>query len=712
VHRRKAVMVAVVVSYGLITVFMTYPVIFQLTPALAGSPKGDAVGKMWMLWWNKKALLDLQINPANLTHLYHPSEPYHPLLIVYPFLQLHALPLLLMLGPIAAYNVEFLFSFVLTGLTTYMLCYYLTNNHMASFIGGVIFAFFPNKMLHSMGHLPLITLYLFPLYVLFLFLLLEKPDLRRGLSLGLILALSLLIHIIHIAYFLIPFTLVFFLWHLYTDRPKILAPDFLRAFALACLIAGVLTMPLFGPFLIDELSGKLVYLRAGGSEAYSADLLNFFAPSSDHPVVGELLKRLPFPIPGYRDDETLVYLGLTTLALAVVGCMGNWGRKGMWMLLALVAGILSCGPFLKWGGQVVHLGIGGDRWPISLPYALVDRLPFYEWGRTPARLVETVMFSLAILASFGTALLLTRLRTRRARVALTSALTALMLFEYMIVYPFPMGQIPLPGFYHELAADSEDYAVLDIPFSGFVPNHTNMYYQVVHGHRIVGGFIHRVPAGVRPWMKFFEFVTTPPAEDSDIIEPLTGPERAALLDHYDVAFVVLQKRLLASEELQDLVELVESLPSERVGEDGQIVAFPVPSGSGGTVGPVPVLAMGKYWSSAEYSDNVPFRWMGNDATIEAWVHEKGEYQLRFEAQPFEGPRHLQIFADGELVEEYHVEGVESHVTSPFMLQSGEWTSVRFHVPDGCERPSEVLEGSQDSRCLSMLFRQVTIEACG
>lgn len=711
-HRRKVVIVAVVVSYGLITVFMTYPVVFHLTSALAGSPQGDAVGKMWMLWWNKKALLDLQINPANLTHLYHPSEPYHPLLIVYPFLQLHALPLLLMLGPIAAYNVEFLFSFVLTGLTTYMLCYYLTNNHMASFIGGVIFAFFPNKMLHSMGHLPLTTLYLFPIYVLFLFLLLEKPGLRRGLGLGLVLALSLLVHIIHIAYFLIPFTLVFILWHLYTDRPKILAPDFLKALALAFLLAAVLTMPLFGPFLMDEVSGELAYLQGRGSDAYSADLLNFFAPSSDHPVVGEVLRQLQVPVPGRRDDETLVYLGLTTLALAAVGSIENWKPKGLWTVLGLIAGLLSCGPFLKWGGQVVHLGIGGDRWPISLPYALVDRLPFYEWGRTPARLVETVMFSLAILASFGTASVLTRLRTRRAGVALTSALTALMLFEYMIVYPFPVGQIPIPDFYSELASDPDDCAILDIPLRGWPADHTGMYYQVVHGCRIVGGFIHRVPTGVRPWMRLFELVATPLAESGDILEPLTGPQRAALLDHYDIGFVVLQKRLLASEEPQELVELLESLPSERVYEDEQIVAFPVPSGSSGTVVPVPLLAMGKYWSSVEYADNVPFRWMSYDATIEAWVHEKGEYQLRFEAQPFESPRHLQIFVDDELVEGYRVERVESHLTSPFVLQSGEWTSIRFHVPDGCERPSEVLEGSQDSRCLSMLFRQVTIEASG
>lgn len=711
-HRGKAVIVAVVLSYTLLAVFMTYPVIFRLTSALAGLPLEDAVGKMWMLWWTKEALLDLQINPANLTHLYHPSAPYHPLLIVYPLLQLHALPLLLTVGPITAYNVEFLLSFVLTGLTTYMLCYYLTKNCMGSFIGGVVFAFFPNKMLHSMGHLPLTTLYLFPLYVLFLFLLLEKPDLRRGLSLGLVLALSLLVHIIHIAYFLIPFTLVFFIWHLCTERSKILAADFLKALALAFLLAGVLTLPVFGPFLMDEAFGELAYLQGRGSDAYSADLLNFVTPSSDHPLLGGMLRNMPIPVPGHKSDEDLVYVGLVALALAVVGCFGNWRRRGLWVALGLVAAVLACGPVLKIGGQAVQLTVGGEGWPIRLPYSLLLRLPFYEWGRTPARLLETAMLSLAILASYGTASLLTWMRTTEGKTGLVAGLTALIIVDNMIVFPFPTGQIPVPDFYRELAADSEDYAVLDIPFSGWEATHTSMYYQVVHEHPIVGGFIHRVPIGVRPWMRFFEFVATPAGEDGDIVEPLTGPERAALLDHYHIAFVVLQKRLLASEELGDLVGLLESLPSERAYEDGQIVAFPVPSGSDGAAASVPLMAIGKNWHAAEDSDNAPFRWMGNDATIEVWVHEEGEYQLRFEAQAFEGPRRLQISVDGEVVQEYGVGGVQSYVTSPFVLDGREWTEISFHVPEGCERPSDVFEDGIDDRCLSMLFRKVSIQACG
>jgi len=710
--RGKATIVFVVLSYTLITVFMTYPVACQLTSALAGAPMGDAYQHMWSLWWTKKALLDLHISPARLTDLYHPSEPDHPMLVISPFVHLLALPLVLASSPVAAYNVEFLLSFILTGTATYLLCYYFTRNSMASFVGGLVFAFFPNKMLHSMGHLPQITLYLFPIYVLFLFLLLEEPNLRRATSLGVVLALSALVHIIHIAYLLIPCTLVFFVWHLCADRPKILAPNFLKSVAVAFLLACLLTVPLFGPFILDRVSGELTHLQAGGTEAYSADLLNFLTPSLDHPVLGPFLRQLPFPVPGHKDDETLVYVGLVTVFLATVGCSRNWKRRGMWVVLGSVAAILACGPVLKVGGQAVQVTVGGEEWRIPLPYGLLLRLPFYEWGRIPARLLETAMLSLAILASYGAALLLTRLRTLQMRIALVATITVVVLFEYVIVFPFPVSRMPMPTFYKQLAADSEDYAILDVPLTGWRATNTNMYYQVAHGRPIVGGFIYRVPPGVRPALRLFELLVTPFPETDDIIAPLSGPERAALLRRYDVGYVVLHKPLFPVEELSLSIALLESFPGERAYEDEHIVAFPVPSGSGGAVASVPLLAMGRNWCSAEYSDNVPFRWMGNDATIEVWVHEEGEYQLRFEPQPFEGPRHLQIWVDEELVEEYSVDGVHSHTTSPFVLDGGEWTVISFHVPEGCERPSEVLEGSRDGRCLSMLFRQVSIEASG
>jgi hypothetical protein len=98
--------------------------------------------------------------------------------------------------------------------------------------------------------------------------------------------------------------------------------------------------------------------------------------------------------------------------------------------------------------------------------------------------------------------------------------------------------------------------------------------------------------------------------------------------------------------------------------------------------------------------------MVNNGVLYARVEKDGWYELAFTARPFRVPRHLQILVDEDLIEEYHVGGTQSYVTSPFVLKGGGWIPVRFHVPEGCEVPSEVVEGQDDDRCLSMLFQHV------
>ena len=687
---------------------MTYPAIRHITSAPAGLNNEDAFQYVWSLWWTKKALLDLHISPAHLTHLYHPSEPYHAMLIVSPFVQLLTLPLVLAVGPIVAYNVEFLLSFILTGIATYLLCYHFTRNGLASFVGGVIFAFFPNKMLHSLGHLPQMTLYLFPIYVLFLFLLLEKPSLRRAIGLGLVLALSALVHIIHIAYFLIPCTLAFFLWHLAADRRRILARAFLKYVALAFLLASALAAPLFVPFIIDSVSGELTYLEAGGSEAYSADVLNFFTPSSDHPALGSLLRQLPVPIPGHKDDETLVYVGLVTLALTAVGWIGNLRQRGIWMALGLSAIILACGPFLKAGGQPVRLAITGREWQVFLPYAALLRLPFYKWGRNPSRLVDTAMFSFAVLTSYGTARLLARLRALGPKIALVAVLATAILFEYVIVVPFPVGQTPIPDFYRQLASDPQDYAILDIPFRGWSASNTNMYYQAVHQHPIVGGFIHRVPAGVRPMMSFFSRLVTPFGGTADILERLSGPDMAAILRHYDIAFVVLHKPALTLDELPLWIDLLRSFPAETAFEDEQVVSFRVPE-IGRIARLKPLLVVGENWHDIQLPNGTPSRWMSNDGLIYAGISQDGEYELNFTTSSPQGPRRLRVYVNEGEVGEFHVQGKRSYSLGPLSLQGEDWTSIRFHAVEGCEVSAGQDLDSEGEQCLSFLFENVSLQ---
>ena len=102
--------------------------------------------------------------------------------------------------------------------------------------------------------------------------------------------------------------------------------------------------------------------------------------------------------------------------------------------------------------------------------------------------------------------------------------------------------------------------------------------------------------------------------------------------------------------------------------------------------------------------------MVNDGMMYVGVETESPYQLTLVVNSFREPRHLQIFVNEELIEEYHVGGMQSYVTSPFVLKGGEWTPIRFHGPEGCEVPSEVMAGETDDRCLSMLFQQIEVSA--
>lgn len=181
---------------------------------------------------------------------------------------------------------------------------------------------------------------------------------------------------------------------------------------------------------------------------------------------------------------------------------------------------------------------------------------------------------------------------------------------------------------------------------------------------------------------------------------------ASILRQLDIKYVVLHK--LSEVTMEEVGPFLTENLGSPVYKDEQIMAFVVPAADAGDVQPNPLLFLREEWHPIESVSGVPSRWMVNDGTMYARVDTTGPYHLSLVAHPFQGPRYLQIFVDEELVEEYHVGGMQSYVTSPFVLDGGEWTRVRFHVPEGCEVVSEVIAGETDDRCLSMLFQQVDI----
>jgi hypothetical protein len=689
------VLITVLAAYLVLTLVFTYPVVLRVFTEPGGST--DVYEYMWELWWAKRSLVDLQTSPANVTSLYFPYGAQHPILLLDAYLMATSLPFVLLFSPGTAINVHVLSSYVLTGFTTYLLCFHLTRRHWAAFVGGLVFAFSPfrsDRAAH--GVISMALTYWLPLYVLFLLRLFRRPSLRNAALCGISLGFAILSSFLHLAHFVIPLTLVIVAYWLFVDRQTLFNVRFVRGLAVAGGLALLMILPFYVPLLKASLEGELEYFSRFGVLSHSAALLSFVVPPSFHPILRQL-----GPLAGWVQELLpgryyVVYLGVVGLSLALIGLAKKGAR--VWAIVALVSGLLALGPLLHVTRDLVEVTVAERTGYVLLPGALLAKLPFYEWARGPARFAELTIFSVAIMASYGTEVLRGSISRRGARAAVLSGLLALLLLDYALFVPFPTQSLRVPDLYQTLQADEGSYGILDVGTERF--NHEGMYFQTVHQHPLARGFIYRYPSDSEYYQKYFEQLLSP---DPDIINE---GDLAGLLRGLDLRLVVLHK--LSEDSVAELRPyLVQNLGASEF-EDEQIAAFTVPAADGASAGAAPLLMLGAQWHPVETIEGVPSRWMVNDAVLYARVDEEGSYQLAFAAHPFEGDRNLELFVGDQLLAEYHVGGLHSYVTEPFALKGGEWTPIRFHVPEGCQVPSEVTPRQTDERCLSMLFQAVDV----
>ena len=687
----------VLVGYCALTAIFTYPAALHILAQPAGST--DAHEYVWELWWGKTALLDLHTNVANLTSLYYPQGAHHPVIWSDAYLFLLSIPLVLLSGPVLAYNVHFFASYVLTGFATYLLCLALTRRHGASFVGGLVFAFAPIRSDHaSHGMLSLMVTYWLPLYVLSLMRLFRKPGARNAVLCGIFLGLSVLSSPLHLLHFVIPFTLVFLLYQHFAARGRLYDAPFIRGFGLALAIAGAMVVLPYLPLLQTGGSGESSPLARQGILSHSADLLGFLVPPSSQvlvervPALSALVARI---VPEAADAG---YLGFVPLLLASIGVWRIRRGAGLWVILGLVGVVLSLGPLLRVGGRLVEYSVAGETGFVVLPGALLTRLPFYSLVRAPYRFLEATMLSLAVLASYGLSALFSAAGRRTLHSVLGIAVVLAVCLEYASYLPFPVVDLPIPDFYEKVRRDGKEYGILDVGSETL--NHQGMYYQTVHGHPIVRGYIYRLPPQVKPYLRFMDQLVQP---EPDIV---SHDNAVQILNQLNIGYVVLHT--MYPSPVGTFRPYLSRVMGGPVYEDEQIAAYAVPASEATEAGGIPLVALGLQWHAVEYNDGVPSRWMANDATLYVKAATEGRYQLALVAHPFRVSRHLQIYVNEELVEEYEVGGLQDYLTSPFVLKSDQWTTMRFHVPEGCEVPSQATEGQEDPRCLSMLFQALNV----
>ena len=729
---------AVATFFGGLTLLATWPVAARWTQTVAQNPRWsrDAFQQIYELWWFKKALLDLHTSPADLQWIYFPTGAHYPLILTYSLVYAVGIPFLWFLSPIATYNLVFLLTFFLSGMTAYALCVRLTGNRWAGLLGGVIYAFYPNRMAHALaGHLELIATYLFPLYLLLLIETLRRPRWRTAIACGVVLAGSLVVQPLFIPYLLFPATVACLAGEV-RRAGEGLDRRAWRKLGAGYLLAALIVAPLFWPVVREQLHGQGEYLQEIGAVRFAADLLGIVSPSPAHPLF-----RLLGDAPAYTqqvapDDwriaELLTYAGLVPLTLGTWAAVRRRRATLPWAVVALLAAVLSLGPVLKVNGEIVTFVADGVESTVALPYALLTNLPLLSLNRAPARINATLMLALAVLASYGLDELLCR-AGRIGKPALTLGICALTFGEMLVIWPCPTTSPHIPAYLSEIARGHRgrnDGAVINLPVTAGHVQQTAILYQTVHEHPVFDSWFQRTLPVFPDVALFLDGLLAPASILSREIVPIASPDDIAAITRAErCRYAFLFTPYVGNADAHQ-ARLTEAFGPPHSTEYG-VAIYEVPAGPSDPATLVYALPNNdrrdphRGWHDPEEWNREPARWLSASADLFIYSPDSRRGQLRFSALPYASLHRLQISVNRTPLPPMVIAQWITYTTPPFDLSPG-LNQITLRSLTGCDvvvgdprcsgvsRAASGDEGQKGEcapyitaeRCISVLFQNV------
>ncbi|HEY0068499.1 MAG TPA: hypothetical protein VGE04_00870, partial [Chloroflexia bacterium] len=544
-------------GYFLLAALVTYPAIAQFANQVPGDLIADRDQNLWNLWWVREVIAGTT-NPYHTGMLYYPYGVdlyYHTLGL--PLGLIGLLPQLLF-GLPAAYNTVLLAAFTLSGYGAFRLSLRFISPaigdrkmpmwaaYFPAFVGGVVFAFTPYTLDALKGQLEVLSLQWMPFYAEAWVMAWRTGRWRYGALSGLFFALAALSSLYYAVYLAI-FSLAYLVYHSWARRAGPKTEDggrrlggLLTPLIVAPVVALVLMSPLLAGLVRDRDNPRLA-VEAGSEHrlAHSADLLSFIAPPHDHILLGwDNADR-----PGVNEPPIHDYLslGYVALALSAIGSVAGWRRPTgkFWVVLALVALVLSMGPELQ---------IGRNLTGIPLPFRLLELLPGAEAIAKPERLVVLARLCMGVLAARGASIIVSRLTWSRGvasrRTAVACAVMAGLLLVELPIHPRYVEPLNIPGGFRTLAGQGGG-ALMELPFATqqSETGGERMLYQTAHGHPIMGGYLARtynspITDSCGP---FWSFISARylPIEGRDIVSPTMTSRPLDLLTYYGIGYIAL-----------------------------------------------------------------------------------------------------------------------------------------------------------------------------
>jgi hypothetical protein len=512
-------------AYLALAIVFTWPLSIHLTTALGSGL--DPLLQTWVLAWNARAFVTdpRTIWNAPIFFPYPETLAYsdHHLLLT-----VVALPLILLGGPVLAYNLLVLASYVLTGWAVYLLASdMLVRAHdrwirtFSSFAAGALFAFGTYRMAHFV-HLQLLQTAWLPLALLFLRRFLHDTETgkrrwRYAVLFGLFTGIQCITALYYAYFTALTIGLYVVIWLLRTLSRR-QRPNFwqnIGGLLFGGILAALITIPVTLPYIhVYEYLGIVRSLRE--LDNWSAPLQAFLAVVPTNWLYGG--RDNWFTASG---GEFALFPGFVTAILAItILTLTVWwqfrdrkrnsdtliglSEAGFLVLLATCAFVLSL-------GVGIRLERGSAALSIPMPYAcFYEHIPGFGALRVPARWAMLTHLALVLLASVTLVYLgqwLCSRIDRRLSWIILATIGICALIEHAS-FPLPLASVPDPKpVYVWLGTQRDLHALIELPI-GSTPRGaeleritTRQFHQIHHWKPLAVGYSGIIPFGTTDLMR-------------------------------------------------------------------------------------------------------------------------------------------------------------------------------------------------------------------
>lgn len=548
------------IIYFLLTVIITFPVIFHINSYIIGNKYGDSWHALWIYSWMNTAIHE-GLDFFQITALRYPiGGAFYPLNLFNPLVDSL---LQTIFNAVTSYNVIVILQITLSAFGMYLLVKNLINSKIAAFISGIIYGYSPFFIVSIYNGVDeLFSAGMIPLTVLFLFKSFKEEGYKNTIMAAIFLVLTTCFSLYY-GLMVGMVATIFFIFRILSQRGKYII-KVVKKFILFFLLASLLVSPLIWKFQnFLKAPNKVVFT----SESTPEDTLEEIDKFS-YPDVLQYFRISPFGIKQFdltysRDVILVTYLGYIVIFLSLIGGLLRERKKQTkpWVFLAVLFFIFSLGPYLYFNKQ--RLFLFGHF--IPLPYLLFFKyVPFFWTIGNPHRFTIITIFSLSVLSGFAICEIIRQFKDK-FHFLVGIFISGAILFEYIVfsptLYPIPSNDARPYKYYTKLSKEKGGFGIIELPlFHRYFMRGKGFYMQAIHRKGVMQTMSFKPPfEDIRnnTFLKYISYlnriqVEAPILKDREFFPSITDLRQSLDgLKRYDFKYIIVHDKLFYSKDVSE-----------------------------------------------------------------------------------------------------------------------------------------------------------------